>query len=353
MAEIKVLLLDDEPLVVEGIRDLIELETEYSVYSAVSPQLALNMLTETQVQVILTDFLMPKMNGIDFLISAKKMVPNAACIMLTGYADKENAIKAINDVGLYHYVEKPWDNDELLMIVRNAAERSDLISELQRKYAEIQQAYVGTIYRLATVAEIFDENTFSHVLRISLLCHKLAELSGEDETFCNEIKYASMMHDVGKVGIPKGILTKNGKLTQDEFDVVKKHAEIGAHILRNPENQMLKMAREMSLCHHEKWNGQGYPNNLKGNDIPKSARIAAIADVFDALMSARPYKPPFSPEKVRSILEEERDRHFDPDLLDIFLKEFKSVLDIYYHVSSLRDDDIMNVLFTSPKGSQE
>ena len=347
MKDATILILDDEPSVVKGIQDLIEFETDYHVIPATSPYEALELFNKNDVHVILTDFLMPGMNGIEFLIEAKKKEKSliTTMIILTGYADKENAIKAINEVGIYQYIEKPWDNDELLIILKNAVERGDLLTELRRKYKEIREAYIGTIYRLATTSEMFEEDTFSHVLRISLVSQKLAELSGEDEEYCHNIKYASMMHDVGKIGVPKELLTKRGKLNPAEYEVIKQHSEIGSHILRNPENQLIDMAFDIALFHHEKYNGKGYPKRINDGKIPKAARIVAIADVFDALLSERPYKPPYSPEKVREIVKDGKGIHFDPELSKIFLENFDTFVKIFNDISSIEKEDLSRVLF--------
>jgi len=350
MKSADILILDDEAMIIDSIRDLLELETGYRILTATSPLKALHMLEHTRVQVIVTDFLMPEMNGIDFLVQAKSRIPDITAILITGYADKSNAIRAINEVGIYYYIEKPWDNDALLMIVKNAMERGNLLADIRKKYAQIRDAYIGTIFRLATTSEMFDDDTFSHVLRIARLSRKLAELSGENEEYCFNIQYASMMHDVGKIGVPKEILNKKGKLTKEEFEAVKKHPEIGAHILRKPENSLMQMALDIALCHHEKISGKGYPKGLKNGEIPKAAKIAAITDVFDALLSERPYKPAFAPEKVRAIFMEESGSHFDPELTGLFLDHFDEFLKIYNDTAYIETADLSRLLFDSCSG---
>ncbi len=340
-----ILIVDDEPMVIESIRELLELETDYRILSAATPMKALALLDQTPVQVIITDFLMPEMNGIDFLLEARRKIPDITAIIITGYADKTNAIRAINEVGIYHYIEKPWDNDALLIIIKNAMERGGLLAELRRKYIEIRDAYVRTIFRLATTSEMFDDDTFCHVLRIARISRKLAELSGADARYCFNIQYASMMHDVGKIGVSKEILNKNGRLTTEEFQAVKRHPDIGAYILRHPENDLMEMAHEIALHHHEKMAGEGYPQGLKDDEIPKSAKIVAIADVFDALMSQRPYKPAFPPEKVRQIFEQERGRHFDPGLTDLFIENFDTFVRIYQDTANLASNNLSDILF--------
>ncbi len=345
MKKAGILIVDDESMIVDSIRDLIEFGSDYEVFAATSPFDALKILDQKSVHVIISDFLMPEMNGIEFLLEAKKKVPSASLILITGYADKESALRAINEVGIYSYMEKPWDNEALLLTIKNAVERGTLLLQLQKSLRETRRAYVAAIYRLATTSEMFDDDTFSHVLRIARLSEKLAELSGEDRDFCFNIKYASMMHDVGKIGVPKEILNKKGKLSDEEFDIVKKHPLVGSLILKNPENPLMEMAREIALFHHEKYDGKGYTQGLKGETIPKSARIVAVADVFDALLSERPYKPPFPPEKVRAIFSGEKGRHFDPELSGILLDNFDLFLQIYHDTSRIETENLSDILF--------
>jgi len=270
-------------------------------------------------------------------------------ILITGYADKENAIKAINEVGIYHYVEKPWDNNELLIIIKNAVERGNLIKELNLKYLDIRKSYISTIFRLAQASEMFDDDTYNHVLRLGLLSQKLAELLNYPHDFCENIKYAAMMHDVGKIGIPKDILNKKGKLTEDEFLIVKRHVEFGAKVLENPDNTIIEMAYHIAKYHHEKWNGKGYQNNLKADKIPPEARIVAITDVFDALLSPRPYKEPFPCEKVKNILQDEKGVHFDPEMCQTFLDHFDDFVQIYHQTARLQGEILSDHLFHRKK----
>lgn len=347
-----ILLLDDEPAVVESIRDLMELETDYRVFIATRPLEALGIIKRKSIDVVVTDFLMPEMNGIDFLIKAKKIKENLTSIILTGYADKENAIRAINEVGIYYYIEKPWDNDDLLLIIKNAVERKDLLGEIKLKYNELQQAYIETIYRLAIIAEIFDKDTYGHVLRISLFSEKMARLSGESPEFRHHIKYASIMHDVGKIGVPKEVLQKKGKLDQTEFDIIKQHAEIGFHIMEDSDHEPMQMAQDITRYHHEHWNGHGYPTGLQAHEIPKSARIVSIVDVFDALLSRRPYKPPVAREEVRAFFKADKGRQFDPALTKILLDNFDDFIVIYEEVSQMDKDEFNAILFPQENHSK-
>ena len=345
MKAVKILILDDEKIVADSLYELIKLKTNYTPIAETCPYKALEILGNQSIDVIITDHVMPKMNGIEFLLEAKKRNVKATTIILTGYADKENAIRAINEAGIYQYIEKPWDSDELLNVINNAVERGDLLTEISNKYNELKEAYVGTIYRLAIAAEAYDDSTFTHVLRISHFSSELARLSGENEDFCHTIKYASMMHDIGKIGIPLDILNKEDSLTADEYKIVRKHTENGAAILRNPENSLLEMARDIALCHHEQWDGEGYPRGLHGEDIPKSARIVAVADMFDALLSERSYKPNFLPDKVRGIIEIEKGEHLDPAITGLLLDNYAAFTKIYDDLSIIEGENLSKILF--------
>jgi len=193
------------------------------------------------------------------------------------------------------------------------------VAELAKAKKNISNAYKGTINRLVLASEHKDNETGNHILRMGRYCVCIAKLYGFDSEMLEEIELAAPMHDVGKIGIKDSILFKNGKLTNEEFDEMKKHTIIGADILKDPDSPILECARQIALYHHEKWNGRGYPHGLKGEEIPIQARIVAISDTFDALTSKRPYKTPYPIDVSCSIIEKGRGEDFDPALVDIFL----------------------------------
>ena len=191
----------------------------------------------------------------------------------------------------------------------------------------------NTIESLLQLAELRDDDTGKHVIRIGLLAAALAQLAGCDKQFIQHIQLAAQFHDVGKVGIPDSILNKPGKLTSEEFEFMKTHAEVGHQILAKLELPVIQMASQIAKTHHEKWNGTGYPNQLKGEEIPLEGRIVAIVDVFDALLSKRAYKDPLPPAKVKDILKEGKNEHFDPALIDLFLSMWGEFLEIYEQIN--------------------
>jgi len=214
------------------------------------------------------------------------------------------------------------------------------VSTLKNVNNELQEAYYDTIQRLVLAVEYKDSFTGQHIQRMSRYSALLAEKSGMADFEVSNILYAAPMHDVGKIGIPDSIITSPNKLTNDEFSIMKKHTLIGAEILANAKSNILKVAREIALSHHEKWNGSGYPYGIKGQKIPFVGRIVALADTFDVLTSKRSYKDPFSIDYAADIIRKERGRHFDPDLVDIFEKNIPHLMIINQEVTAELDRKI-------------
>jgi len=196
----------------------------------------------------------------------------------------------------------------------------------------LKQAYLDTIYRLAMAAEYKDMDTAMHIRRMSRYSEVLAKKLGPDPDWVELVLYASPMHDVGKLGVPDAILTKPGPLTPDERKIIENHTTFGAKILEGSDSELLELSRNIAWSHHEKWDGSGYPRKLKGEGIPLAGRIVAIADVFDALTSRRPYKPPFPLAQAREIICEDKGKHFDPTVVEAFVavtEEFDEIYETY------------------------
>ncbi len=206
--------------------------------------------------------------------------------------------------------------------------------DLQKVNADLQEAYRDTIHRLVLASEYKDNETGGHINRMCGYSALLAKLFGLSEQEIAEIELAAPMHDVGKIGIPDHIILKNGKLTDEEFTVIKSHTVIGAGILKSSKVHILECARQIALFHHEKWNGRGYPEGISGLHIPIMARIVAICDTFDALTSKRPYKNPYPIEVSCDIIKKEKGQHFDPDLTDVFLNNIEKFAEIKSRVDA-------------------
>lgn len=207
----------------------------------------------------------------------------------------------------------------LSMKIRKATSQiEDLVFIVAQE--ELHNAHLDTIRRLALAAEFKDGETGAHLERVSVYSEHLALWYGLSEQDVADIRDAAPMHDIGKIGIPESVLLKPGKFSDEEWEVMKTHSLIGERILSNPGSELMRRAREIAGGHHERFDGKGYPRGLKGEEIPIAARIVAVADVFDALTMARPYKPAFSVEKAVGIIQEERGRQFDPVLADLFVE---------------------------------
>lgn len=218
---------------------------------------------------------------------------------------------------------------------RYALDLHSALSALRQSKKEIEEAYQDTVRRLAMAVEYRDNETGAHVMRLGRMTRLLAKAAGADDEFTRLISQAAPMHDVGKIGIPDKILLKPGKLTPEEFEVMKRHTIIGAELLDKAVSKVMRMARSIAFNHHERFDGNGYPSGIKGEAIPLEGRIVAIVDVFDALSSKRPYKEAFPVERVVGIMVSERGAHFDPTLLDIFLNNLEAVQQIREEVETM------------------
>jgi len=283
---------------------------------------------------ILLDIMMPDLDGYHVAEQLKKDVATRMIpiVMVTALDDRGTRLIAL-DKGAVEFLSKPVDRIELSVRVRNLLKLKEyqdflenynriLKDEVEQRTRDLQNSYVETIYTMTSAAEYKDEETGTHVRRISHYCKELAQTLGMTAEYANTLYYASPMHDIGKIGIPDHVLFKPASFTPEEWKVMKTHAELGAKILARGTSPYLRMGAEIALNHHERWDGSGYPNGLKGEDIPFSARIMTIGDVYDALRSKRPYKAPFPHERACSVITAGDGRtspdHFDPHVLAAF-----------------------------------
>jgi putative two-component system response regulator len=268
-------------------------------------------------------------------------------------ANDATVASAALDAGAYGYVIKPFDDNEMLINVDSALRRRrveldnrsqlmrleemvrgrtgemwNYVSELEKAQRDMRLLQEETIHRLSLAAEFRDDETPRHIQRMSRYCGLMADRLGMDADECELIRVASALHDVGKIGVPDHILLKPGSLDPDEWAVMQRHCEIGHRILSGSNSEVLKLAASIALTHHERMDGSGYPHGLAGEAIPIEGRIAAIADVFDALTTNKVYRPAVSMKEAIAVMMEERGRHFDATILDVFLSEKGRVLGI-------------------------
>lgn len=318
------LCVDDELLVLESLR--LELrpvlsDTGLALETALSGEEALQIVRESiaageRVVCAISDQKMPGMRGDEFLIELRRLSPETLAVLLTGYADIAAVQNAINQAELYRYLSKPWQTADLEMTVRSAAERFRLVRAVEEKNRKIERLTMTMVSILESTNYYNDSETGNHIRRVSEYSTMIAREAGFDQDFVRRIGLYSSLHDIGKVGIRREVLHKAGKYSDEEFAEMKRHVSIGASLLAREEID--EMAKNIVLYHHEWWDGSGYLAGLQGDDIPVEARIVAIADVFDALVTERVYKPPLSLEQSMNMMLAERGTHFDSDLLDVF-----------------------------------
>lgn len=304
------------------------INSKINVVEKNNPEEALEWATQNTASLVFIDYVMPEMNGIDFVRLLKSMpkYEHVPVIMITIKKDPETRYAAL-DAGVADFISKPVDIYEctarsknlLTMQLQHIAlqMRSDAFEGLVRSATEeIKAREKETLMRLARAGEYKDSDTAMHLQRMSLYSRAIAEKIGLDEEEAEIIELASPLHDIGKIGIPDSILLKKDSLDDQELKVMRKHPIIGYEILQDSPSKYLQKGSEIALAHHEKFDGTGYPYALKGKDIPISARIVAIADVFDALTSIRPYKEAWTIDQALDYISNESGKHFDPELVN-------------------------------------
>lgn len=248
-----------------------------------------------------------------------------------GYSDFDQIKEYAKDLTKVYKAEKEKRkgleaaNQQLM---KYADDLSKTHAHLKSTYWELQEAYFDTIHHLVVAAEYKDEDTGAHIIRMSRYSALIAEKLGLPSKDVQNLFYATPMHDVGKIGIPDNILLKPSKLSYEEFELMKNHTNIGANILANSRAEILQVAKQIAISHHEKWNGKGYPMGLTNDSIPLAGRIVSLPDTFDALTSRRPYKNPYPVEIACDIIKKERGENFDPGIVDVFLDNIDEILKI-------------------------
>jgi len=340
----RILVVDDEAPNRKLLVAMLEAEG-YSAYEATGGMQAVSLVQRDAPDLVLLDIMMPGMDGYEVTKQLKADAASSAVpiILVTALTDRDSRVRGLES-GAEEFVTKPVDRHELRVRVRNLLrlkEYSDALSNLNRSLeAQIRErtrqlltSYGEAVTTLTRAASYKDEQTGEHVARISFYSVDIAQALGLDEKFCRTIRYASPMHDVGKIGIPDAILQKPSPLDPKEWEVLKTHCALGARLLRGTTSPYLMMGAEIAAGHHERWEGGGYPDGLAGEDIPLSARITNICDQYDALRSERPYKPAYTHERATEIITIGDGRtmplHFDPLVLEAFKRSTGRFRDIF------------------------
>ncbi len=341
LKEATILVVDDNPANVALLESILDEEGYRNILSTVDPRMVLPLFQRESVDLILLDIHMPYMSGLEVMEQLRKHLPAGdflPVLVLTAQSDMQTRRDALK-LGAKDFITKPFEQWEIILRIRNMLEtrhfykrqlaRGDLLEEEVRKRTEeIRSVQLEIIRRLGLAGEFRDDYTGLHVTRMSRMSEVIARGCGFDDKSCELILYASTMHDIGKIGIPDRVLLKPGKLNAEEWEIMKGHTRIGRDIIGHYPAELITISGTIAWSHHEKWDGSGYPDGLRGEDIPVYARIAAVADVFDALLSRRPYKEPWPLEKAVQLIRDEAGRHFDPQMVKIFFDHLDEILAI-------------------------
>ncbi len=343
-----IVVVDDEPDLSELLSRWLTAEG-YSCDIANSGEEAVRLLEQKEYHLVISDIMLPGMSGIDLLTIVRTLFRDTAVIMITAVEGRETSVLAL-DLGAYGYVTKPIVKNEILMSTANALERRRLKSlrqeyersletKVEERTRQTRQREEEILLRLVSEVGQGHDETRSHMMRIGLYSAAIAKALGWSPEAVNDIQLAATIHDVGKIGIPDTILLKPGRLTHEEFELMKRHTTMGAEILDGSDVPLIRMAHEIALSHHEKWDGSGYPQGLAKDAIPESARIAGVVDAYDAMTNDRVYRSAFPEDEVLSMMRVGNGEYFDPRILACFLASLPEIGRIKEEV---RDDEPKN-----------
>lgn len=345
-----ILIVDDAPENIDILRGL--LKDNYKIKVAINGAKALKIAQSTpNLDLILLDVMMPEMDGYDVCRQLKSQISTASIPVIFVTAKGETDDEALGfDLGAVDYITKPISPPivkkrvQIHLALHN--EKRLLEAEVRKRTQELEASQKEIIACLGKAAEYKDNDTGMHVKRMSHYAKVLGLAAGMSEEEANALQETAPMHDIGKIGLPDYILQKPAKLNEDEIKKMREHPQIGVDILGGQTCLLLNMARSIAISHHEKWDGSGYPHGLKGEDIPLHGRIAAIADVFDALTTLRPYKEAWPVEDAVKLLKEESGKHFDPQLIEIFINSLPDILEVkkQYQEPSITQINIDNTI---------
>jgi len=336
----KIVIVDDNLVNVQLIEALVEQLDDCQSVSFTDPVPALAWCGANEFDLLVVDYMMPGIEGIEFIRHLRASVGHdkVPVLMVTADCAREVLHRAL-EAGATDFLTKPIDTIEFRARARNmlairqshvawSRRTAELAEEVRKATAEILDREKDTIMRLCRAAEFRDPETGAHILRMAHYSRLIAEQLVADPAYAARVFEAAPMHDVGKLGTPDHILLKPGKLTAEEFEIMKQHAAIGWGILKGGASPTLALAAEIAHAHHEKFDGSGYPGGLAGAAIPLSGRIVAVADVFDALTSARPYKEAWEVARAAEFMRQNSGSHFDPQCLEAFFARWEEALEV-------------------------
>ncbi|MDQ1195709.1 HD domain-containing phosphohydrolase [Agrobacterium sp. SORGH_AS 787] len=364
----KVVLVDDSRSALFALQSSLSNIEGIKLITFTAPDEALTYCLANPVDLLFIDYMMPGHTGID-IIKALKQSPDydlVPIVMVTAERQREVLIAAI-EAGATEFVSKPFDAIELQARATNLVQLRKAHLELSRQAARLEEEVAHAtqevvsreeeiIWRLARAIEFRDGATGDHISRVAKISQLIAADLGLDKETCRMIYLVAPLHDVGKIGIADCILQKPGKLTSDEIAEMRKHVEFGVSLLGNGTSRLLQVAEAIAGGHHEKWDGTGYPNGLKGKDIPLVARIVAVADVFEALCTERPYKKAWAIDAARDHIRENSGLHFDPDCVAAFDRQWPAIQKLMTYVNKAHVEppalavSLDDTLSLSPKG---
>ncbi|MCW4332108.1 MAG: response regulator [Candidatus Thiodiazotropha endolucinida] len=333
-----VLIIDDQSITRMILQELVSsIDKDITSTCFADPTQALEWAKSHEIDLVITDYKMPQMDGIEFIKWIRRIPRcNDVPVMIVTCVEDQSIRYLALESGANDFITKPIDHTECRARCHNVLtmslqrklikDRALLLErEIRKTTQELHDREQETLMRLAKAGEYRDEDTGNHILRISRYSKLIAHRLGLSHERCDLIAQSAPMHDIGKIGIPDAILLKPGRLTPEEYKIMQRHTLVGYEILKDSLSKYIQIGAVIALNHHEKFNGEGYPHGLKGDSIPLEARIVAIADVFDALVTDRPYKKSWPMEKAIEYISEERGKHFDPDCAEAFLSELQEV----------------------------
>ncbi len=347
-----ILIIDDEFANVKLLQKILQKAGYQNVQGITDPREVEPLCAKTEFDAFLLDIRMPYIDGYGVMTMLSQYFINdyLPILVLTAQTDRETRLKAL-EMGAKDFLTKPFDQLEALTRIYNLLEvrlmhkqirrqNKKLEEKVKERTAELYETRMEVINRLGLAAEYRDNETGNHIIRMSRYAQLIALAYGLPKEQAETILNAAPMHDIGKIGIPDRILLKPGKLSEEEWRMMQNHVVIGSKILSGHQSGLMETAQRIALHHHEKWDGSGYPNGLKGEEISIEGRICALADVFDALLSVRPYKKPWSVEEALTLIESEAGRHFDPELAPLMRQILPEILKVMAEFSDKEVFDI-------------